>query len=182
MGEPHTKGSHVLSAVKVLRGQRERALELLPPSLHKYLEQRILAASWYPLNEHLELLRVVAKLWPASAGDPWILMGRGTAQADLSGIYKMHLRPGDPARTMILMSAVWKTTHDTGDVTMSVEGERAVIITLRNFGLRSREFCRVTTGYVSEVLRLAGGRDVEVAHARCRDEGASDCVWRASWS
>ena len=111
-----------------------------------------------------------------------MLMGRGTAQADLSGIYKMRLRPGDLARTITLMSAVWKTTHDTGDVTMSVEGEKTATITLRNFGLRSREFCRVTTGYVGEVLRLAGARDVEVAHPSCRDDGASECVWRASWS
>ena len=180
MEEPHTKGSHVLSAVKVLRANRERALMLLPPSLHKYLEQRILPSSWYPLAEHLGLLRVIVQLWPAT-GDTWQMMGRATAQSDLNGIYKMHLKPGDPGRSLQAMAALWRSAHDTGEAVITLDGPTEATMTLVDFGVRSREFCRVTTGYAAEVVTLAGGRDVKVTHPACRDDGAPECVWRATW-
>jgi uncharacterized protein (TIGR02265 family) len=182
MAEPHTKGSHVLNAVKMLRSNRERALELLPPALHKYLEQRILPSSWYPLEEHLVLLRVLAQLWPATAGDPWALMGRGTAQSDLNGLYKMYLKPDDPARTLVAMGTLWHSAHDTGEARAVIEAPGRATLYMREFGIRSRDYCRITTGYVAEVIRLAGGRDAGVEHTRCRGDGETECVWRVTWS
>src|SRR5687767_4022312 len=38
-----TKGTHVLAAVKFLRTHRERAIALLDPQYHHYLEERILS-------------------------------------------------------------------------------------------------------------------------------------------
>ena len=43
-----TKGSTVLTPVKLLRGRREEALEAFPRDLHHYLDERIVVASWYP--------------------------------------------------------------------------------------------------------------------------------------
>jgi hypothetical protein len=177
-----TKGSHVISAVKVLRGNRERALELLPPPLHKYLEQRILPSSWYPLDEHLGLLRVIAQLWPTGGGDPWTLMGRATAQADFGGIYKLHLKPGDPGATLTAMGALWRSAHDTGDARIALEGAGRATLYLRDFGLRSKEFCRVTTGYVLEAIKMSGGANGRVTHDLCRGDGAAECVWNVAWS
>jgi uncharacterized protein (TIGR02265 family) len=180
MSEPHTKGAHVLSAVKVLRANRERASMLLPDSLQKYLEQRILASSWYPLAEHLGLLKAIVQLWPA-AGDTWQMMGRATAQADLGGIYKTHLKPGDPARSLESMAALWRLVHDTGEAIITLDGPTSATLTLVDFELRSRDFCRVTTGYIIEVLTLAGARDSKVTHSSCRGDGADECIWQATW-
>jgi hypothetical protein len=177
-----TKGSHVLSAVKVLRSNRERALELLPASLHKYLEERILPSSWYPLDEHLGLLRVVAQLWPAGSGDPWMLMGRATAQADLGGLYKLLLKPGDTEATLKGMGALWRSAHDTGDARISFDGGGRATMYLRNFGVRSKEFCRVTNGYILEAIKMSGGANGRVAHDACRGDGAEECVWNVTWS
>ncbi len=183
MPEPQTKGTHVLAAVKVLRGNRERALALLAPPLQKYLEQRILPSSWYPMSEHLALLHAVAKLWPAGSGDPWALMGRATAQVDLTGIYKSHLRVGDPGRTLVAMGALWRSAQDTGTVQITVEPSGTwAEMSLRDYPLSSREFCRVTTGYIGEVLRLAEARDPRVNHVECVNTGHTECKWRAIWT
>jgi hypothetical protein len=36
----------MLTAVKALRVDRERARAVLPPSLHRYLDERLLVSSW----------------------------------------------------------------------------------------------------------------------------------------
>jgi hypothetical protein len=174
------KGAHVINAVKILRGSRERALAVLPPTLHRYLEERILPSTWYPFEEHIELLRAVATL--LGGGAPWELMGRGTARMDLSGIYKSHLRPGDAARTLHAMAAMWRSAHDTGELTITVDGPTRATARLRGFQPRSVEICGICTGYLLESVSMALKREPRVAHAHCRVRGAAECVWDIDWS
>jgi hypothetical protein len=177
---PKTKGAHVLNAVKVLRSQRERALTLLPSHLHKYLEHRILPSSWYPLEEHIGLLQAVVKMMPAGP-DVWFTMGRGTAQMDLAGIYRHFLRVGDPQLSLGSMGGLWRSAHDSGEVVITPDGPCAAIMTVRDFNLRSRDFCKLISGYLAEVATLAGGQQVQSSHSSCRAEGAATCIWRVTW-
>jgi hypothetical protein len=174
------KGAHVLSAVKVLRMQRERALEILPPTLHRYLEERILPASWYPFDEHIELLRALATL--TGTASPWEMIGRGTARMDLAGIYKARLRPGDVTSTLHAMAAMWKSGHDTGDLTVTLESDSRAIMRLQGFVPRSLEICGICTGYLVEGVVMALNREPRVVHVECRCRGAQDCVWSVDWS
>jgi hypothetical protein len=178
---PKTKGSHVISAVKVLRSQRQRALALLPPRLHHYLEERILASSWYPMEDQFELLRAIAAMMPASP-DPYVIMGRGTARMDLAGIYRNQLRDGDPARSLTAMSVIWRTANDSGDVTTTLDGPRLATVRLSGYDFTRVERCRMVEGYLVEVVTLASGRDARATHSECSARGAVDCVWRVTWS
>jgi hypothetical protein len=177
------KGSHVLNAVKVLRANRERALAALPKQMHKYLEDRILPSSWYPLTDHLQLLRVLVGFMPV-APDPWIVLGRGNAQMDLSGLYRNHLRKGEPELTLRAMGAIWSSAHDSGEVGVVFEKPGHAILTLAKFDLPATEMCRIVTGYLIEVLNLTGVRDGQVTHDWCRSKSAAmpDCQWRLTWT
>ena len=57
---PNAKGTVVVEAVKALLTHGDRARVYLPPKLFPYLEQRIVLASWYPLEDFAELLRTLA--------------------------------------------------------------------------------------------------------------------------
>jgi|SRR5579863_9959107 len=177
-----TKGTHVLNAVKVLRQDRERARKHLAPHLHRYLDERILPSSWYPMEDHLMLLHTIAKLFMPPGVDPWLAMGRGTARMDLAGVYRLHLRPGDPGRTLQALSAVWKSVHDSGEVTSANAGPATFVITMRGFSRRAPEICGIIDGYVAEVVNIAGGVTPKVLHERCCCRGADECVWRVSWN
>jgi len=177
---PKTKGAHVVNAVKILRRNRERATKLLPERLHRYLELRILPSSWYPMEDQLGLLHAIAALMPA-APDPWLTMGRGTALMDLAGVYRNHLRKGDPERTLTFMGALWRSTNDSGDLTTEVERPGVVMVRLHAYNLHSAERCRMVDGYLLEVVEQAGGRDVQVKHLRCTAAKKPDCVWRVEW-
>jgi hypothetical protein len=174
-----TKGAHVVQAVKILRANRERALPLLAPPLRKYLDERILPSSWYPTEDHLGLLRALVLLLPRT-GDPWLLLGRGNAQLDLHGLYRRHLKPGDPGRTLEVTQAIWSSAYDSGRLEVTL-GDHAATVKLLDPGFRSPEICRIMTGYQLEAITLAGAREVRVDHVSCGMSFVSECVWQVAW-
>ena len=103
------KGTNFIGLVKVLRTHRERALAVLPPALHRYLEERVLPSTWYPADDFLGLQTAMASVIPLGA-TPYFQMGRLSAQLDLGGIYKNHLKAGDPLRTLTSAQALCAAT------------------------------------------------------------------------
>ena len=91
------KGTAMLNAVKFLRANfKDKALKLLPPELHKYLKAPILASQWYPEEDDLALVRVLARIMkenvPGVGDDVYAYMGRNAAQADFSTFYANLIR------------------------------------------------------------------------------------------
>ena len=176
------KGTAMLTTVKTLRALREEAKKALPEELHHYLDQRILVSEWYPESDQLALVRVLGRFMPKGEGDPWELMGRFTAERDLGGLYKSLIRQGDPVATLKNGALFWGRYHDTGHVTVLIEGDGAGRITLEDYGMPSREMCGILGGWYGELVRTVGGRDVEVTHDRCVSRGAGLCEWRIKWN
>ena len=178
--EAKVKGTNMLSAVKALRTARELAQKLLPPSLQRYLDERILVSSWYPETDLMGLLQVLGKLLPGD--DPFFLMGRHTAGEHLAGIYRGHLRAGDLERTLQSASALWRNYHDTGDMTVTLEGPGRAALQLRGFSSTTPEFCRLLRGYFAELAEQAGAKRVDVVKGECILGGARACTWSLTWS
>lgn len=170
------KGTTLLGAVKFLRSQRARALELLPQHLHPYLEGRISEASWYPEQDLLELLRAVLRLLPGDEGEALIQMGTMTARSHQEGVYS-HLMEG--RGTASTSFALWSSMHDTGVLRVVNEGSRRQRIDLKDFGLPSREMCDIVRGYIAEVMRLSGTHS-RVEKIACRLDGDTCCSYRSS--
>jgi hypothetical protein len=179
--QPKVKGTNMLSAVKALRAGRESARAVLPTRLHHYLEERILVSSWYPESDLMGLLATLGKLMPAG-NDPFVFMGRTTAREHLAGVYRAHVRPGDLERTLRSGALLWRNYHDTGELTTEFDAPFQAIVRLRDFAATSREFCRLLTGYFTELLDQAGGKTVNVKKLACTLDLAPDCQWRLTWS
>jgi uncharacterized protein (TIGR02265 family) len=175
------KGSNLVQVVKALRMNREAALASLPEKHRHYLQERILPSSWYPEADQLELLAVLASILPPG-GDAWELFGRASAQVDMNGIYKRLVHPGDPERTLRNAPVAWRNLHDSGELEVSMEGERRGSITLRDYPVRSAEMCRLIGAYLAETLGLAGAREARTAKRECRARGASQCTWSVTWT
>jgi hypothetical protein len=176
------KGVNILALVKVLRTAGiETAMKVVPPAYQHYLQERILVSNRYPELDHLELLRAMQRLMPPKP-EPWIVMGHRSANTDLNGVYKAHLRPDDPVRTLQSAGALWRNYHDTGDMTVSFPSERSALLQLRNFVAPARELCRINVGYFTEVVRLTGARDARCTERGCVLEGATECSWSIDWA
>ncbi|MFQ5457989.1 MAG: hypothetical protein ACE5FC_06005, partial [Myxococcota bacterium] len=149
---------------------------------HHYLDQRILVSEWYPESDQLALLRVIVRFMPKNEVDPWELMGRFTAERDLGTLYKSLVRPHDPVGTLRNGALFWGRYHNTGRVTVTLEGEGAGRITLEDYGMPSREMCGILGGWYRELVRTVGGRNVEITHGRCVSRGADACEWGVKWT
>ncbi len=175
------KGTILVPLVKLLRANKVAAAKLLPAPLQKYLEERVLPSSWYPAKDHVQLARVLATVVPLG-NEPYHVMGRGAAQHDLSGIYKARLYAGDPMRTLESGLGLWRTYCDSGEMALTRKGERAAVVTLRDYVDVSREMCGIAGGYVAELAALGGAKSVALRKLSCRLEGAPQCQWDLSWS
>lgn len=175
------KGTAMMQTVRDVRANAA-ARALVPSHLQHYLgkDERVSVAEWYPEPDHMELLRILVR----SAGDPpgiWATLGMAAARKDLSGVYRALLREGDPAATALKAPVLWSSYHDTGRMTVTLDGRCSGRIALGDYGHPTREMCLITTGHSRTVLELAGARDVEVTHTACVNEGAAGCVWEAKW-
>jgi hypothetical protein len=176
------KGTFFLNTVKALSRHGDAAEGVLPRELRHYLEERILTSSWYPEEDHRDLLRALIRLAPPSGGDPWEHYGQLSAERDMGSIYKVLLRDGDPDATFVRLGSVWSQAHDTGHLESSLPDPGRGLLELRDYDLVDRDFCRLNTSFFATVLRLAGARDVTLRHTACRSLGADACRWEASWS
>ena len=174
------KGTNVISAVKLLRKNRDAARASLPSALHHYLEERVLPTSWYPEEDLAALLRAMAPLLRDVAADPFELMGRAAVREHMAGVYE-HLLRGDRHSMARRVGALWQTQHDTGRLHMIEEGPGRARWELSGYGHPSREMCGTIRGYVLEALTGLGFPDVRVAKAACVLDGADRCAWDSRW-
>jgi hypothetical protein len=175
------KGTTLLSLVKFLRSQRERAKALLPEPLHHYLDARVQPSSWYPEADLLALLRAMLELVPGDRRLNLERMGAAIAREHLEGVYA-HLRT-DRTDTLVRRSVtLWASQHDSGNFCAAIEGPGRARYELRNFALPSREMCSIFTAYFTEALRVAGWASVRSEKESCVIDGDEACTWSVTWT
>ena len=176
------KGLAMINAIKVLRLKKDEVRKLLPERLHVYLEERVMPSSWYPEEDHWELLRALAKVLPDPGMDVYEYMGLISARADLGGVYAHLIREGDPATTLRRATFTWGLYHDTGKKEVVEFGDDYVVSEISGFENSSRESCSTVKGWNAELAKMAGGKNVEVVHSKCVLDGASACRFEVKWT
>jgi hypothetical protein len=172
------KGITILDAVKFLRGRRDEARDVLPESLHSYLDDQIAASMWYPETDLIELIRAVAKLLPGPVDRALMMMGERGARAQTLVYGDLMRGVASASRT----SALWSSQHDTGEMRSTLEAPNRLRVELVGFENTSREFCLVLAGYVAGTLALNGITDASVQKVSCCLWGDRVCAWRGTWS
>lgn len=174
----NTKGATLLGTVKFLRRQRDAAHALVPPELHHYLVDEIRPSVWYPTPHFRELLDAAVSLLPGERHAALEEFGAAGAR-EHAGLY------GDLIFNLAEFSGqlfvLWSLQHDTGAMSLIRKSPTSAYLELRDFEDRTRDFCRVTTGYVREGLRMNDFSDVTIAEVACQVDGTDRCVWQASW-
>lgn len=176
------KGASIVDSVRFLRRHKEEARRNLPPALHHYLAERVLAASWYPEEDLVPLVRAMAHI----LGEPEQVFfekaGKLAALAHSNGIYRHLVRPGESESLARRSLVLWSSQHDTGTMDIQAEAPGRVHVTLRGFAAPSREFCAINAGYVAATFEISGCKDVRVKKLSCCVDGAPECAWQVTWA
>ena len=172
------KGTVVVEVVKSLRSSRAKALELLPEKLHHYLEERIVVASWYPLEDYLTLLRTVGRIMSPKGGMAvFEKLGRIAARAHMDGTYSRFKNTTNRQASFTLLTSM----YDSGELRVLEREPGHAVLEFVGFAQPARELCETFTGYQLERMSIQGFEDVRVKHTRCRGEGQANCLWEVSW-
>ena len=174
------KGTTLVSMVKFLRSQRERALAVLPKSVHPYLDERIHASSWYPEADVLTLIRGMLELLPGSRAMNLERMGAAIAREHMEGVYE-HLKSEDPSSLARRTAALWGSQHDSGSPSVRLEAPGRARYEIRGYGHPSGEMCAIVQSYFVESLRVVGWLDVHAIKAACVRNGDDACAWTVTW-
>jgi len=171
------KGTVLVDIVKALRKNKDRARGLLPPKLAHYLEERIVIASWYPLEDYIALLRVAGKVLPSDGTSVFEMMGRAAARSHMEGTYSRLKNKANRQATFTLLASM----YDSGEMKVMDRTPGRAALEYRGFAIPTREVCETFTGYNLERMTLLGFEDARVRHVACRAEGAQTCRWELWW-
>ena len=174
-----TKGVALIQMVKFLRSHRAHALEVLPGDLLHYLDERVLAGSWYPEHDILRILQAVVQLLGNPKG--FEFCGAMLARSNLASIYGHVLRPGHDIRSVLsYISGLWSNYHDTGAESATFDEDHCRI-ELRGFDVHSAEYCRVIGAYNAELIELTGAKLRATRKLSCTARGDEFCTWEYEW-
>jgi len=176
----NAKGINFVDMVKFLRSQRAAALELMPESLRHYLDERINLAAWYPEEDMIGLVRVLARLMPKSDEDPLVLIGRINARQHVKGAYSHLFNSSDLATLPRRAIALWKSMHDSGDFRV-VMGDGEATAEIAGYAYPSPEMCVMTRPYLEELFRASGIEKIHVEKRACCLESDSACRYHVAW-
>jgi len=171
------KGTVVIGLVKALRKHKERSREVLVERLHHYLDERIVVASWYPLEDYVALLRAVGKVLGNANGDTYVEMGRSAARDHMEGTYSRLKKTVNRQAAFTLLASM----YDTGEMKVLERAPGRALLEWIGFALPTREVCETFTGYQAQRMEMQGFEDVTVRHIRCRAEGSPSCRWELAW-
>jgi len=173
----NAKGTVVIGLVKALRRNKEKARQALPQNLLHYLEERIVVASWYPLEDYVALLRAVGKVLHNPNGNTYLEMGRSAARDHMEGTYSRLKKTVSRQAAFTLLTSM----YDTGEMRVLERAPGRALVEWQNFALPTREVCETFTGYQAQRMEMQGFEDVAVRHIRCRADGQPSCRWDLSW-
>jgi hypothetical protein len=175
------KGAAIVDSVRFLRRHKDAARKALPPEHHHYLSERVLAASWYPEEDLVPLVRAMARI----LGEPEKVFfekaGRLSARVHSEGVYRHLVRSGERESLARRALVLWSSQHDTGSMEMLADGPGRVRVVVRDFAAPSREFCAINGGYVGATFEISGCKDVRVQKLSCCVDGAAECAWHVTW-
>ena len=171
------KGTVIIGLVKALRRNKEKAREILPAKLLHYLDERIVVASWYPVEDYVVLLRAVGKIAPSPNGDTFIEMGRISARDHMEGTYSRLKKSVNRQAAFTLLTSM----YDSGEMKVLERAPGHALLEWVGFALPTREVCETFTGYQAQRMEMQGFEDVTVRHIKCRAEGSPSCRWDISW-
>lgn len=185
MNVANIKGTIFRNTVKYIRSQKERGKALVPERLQHYLQGRILATSWLPEQDHLELMGVAAELFAGQGGsdslEAWEEMTRASSSAFYNATYRTLVNPTAPARSLATFPTMWKLRHDTGEIETETIGPTEGVVRLTGYAIVSAKMCASTTGSLESLLDHSGATEVEIAHPQCTAHGDEACEWRLRW-
>lgn len=168
MGKAEVKGSAVVSMKQFVLerfGQEGQArwLQALPDKARAVYEGLVLPAAWYEVHPALAVpLQVMCDLFFEGRVDGAREAGRHSADAGLTGIYRMFVKLGSPGFVVKMGGKVFSQYYRPGHTEDAKLEKTHLIRQIHGFAEPSGYVEQRIAGYVERGLEISGARNVSV--------------------
>lgn len=135
--------------------------------------------SWYPTVSVLAALHTTRRLYGGE--DFYEVYGRHAAEFAMTRLHRFIVKFTTPSWVIDRGTRIWHDFHDTGHWTVPEARETFIRGKLTDFGVVDPLYCRVLTSWLTRMGQATGAIGIQIKHVRCRSDGASACIWEASW-
>lgn len=159
----------------------ERVLASLPPADRIALRD-LVAVQWCPFELGRRLDDAIVAVLGGGRPQFFERLGAASADANLGGVHKAFLTPGDPQAFLAKAPQIYKLYYDTGHREYRALGPTAAELTTRDAETFSAPDCLTVVGWYRRALELCGAASVKIVEEECRARGGTVCRYRISWS
>ena len=140
----------------------------------------VIPVGWYSLEMYARLIRAVDA--GHGKGDLSMMkdLGRFEAENDIKTVYRLFFRFANPAFIVEKTSDYWKRFHDTGTWLVTRE-DHGVAAVLDGWGCVDAALCKELVAYLTRALELAGAKNVQFEHPKCRGRADPQCIFKGRW-
>jgi uncharacterized protein (TIGR02265 family) len=183
--EVKVKGGALLSRLSFVREERgeegvQRVMARLSES-DRALCSPILTGGWYPFALNQRLDEVIA----AEMGmgeDVFLLIGRKSAEHNLTGAHRAMLSPGDPHGLLKRTPQIYQMYYDIGRRTYERLADNKAVLRTYDAPTFSRHDCLTVVGWHRKAIEMCGATNVKVTETKCRARGAEICEYVCEWT
>lgn len=159
----------------------ERVLATLSPADRLAL-RNLVAIQWCPFDLGRRLDDAIVAVLGGGRAQFFERLGAASADANLGGVHKAFLTPGDPHAFLAKAPQIYKLYYDTGQRDYKALGPTAAELTTRDAETFSAPDCLTVIGWHRRALEMCGATNVRIVEEECRARGGAVCRYRVSWS
>jgi uncharacterized protein (TIGR02265 family) len=159
----------------------ERVLATLPPADRSEL-RNLVAIQWCPFELGRRLDDAIVNVLGEGRAQFFERLGAASADANLTGVHKAFLTPGDPLAFLAKATQIYKLYYDTGHRDYVQTGPTAAVLTTHDAETFSGPDCLTVIGWYRRALEMCGATNVHITEEECRARGGAVCRYSISWS
>lgn len=159
----------------------ERVLATLTPAERTQL-RNLVAIQWCPFELGRRLDDAIVTVLGSGRPQFFERLGAASADANLTGVHKAFLTPGDPQAFLAKAPQIYKLYYDTGRREYAQTGPTAAVLTTHDAETFSGPDCLTVIGWYRRAVEMCGATNVQISEDECRARGGAVCRYRISWS
>ncbi len=142
----------------------------------------VIPSSWYEGEIYVDFNKSIQRT--LGGKDPNVMehVGEASAEAGLKGVYSSRLKESDVRMTLSRAASLWKTFHDTGELTVEFDpSANKALFKVIGYELPHVESCKNLIGWGRRMVELSGGKNVKVSKTKCACKGDEHCEMDVEW-
>lgn len=157
-------------------------LDNLPEKSKEIMSSAILATAWYPIKEGAVLPTYHLKMFfdddPLKAA--WAA-GRYSAEATLTGVYKIFVKVANPGYIIKRASKIMSTYYENAILERGEATDKSVVLIITKFEDLDQMIEYRIAGWIEKSLELSGCEDIKVKITKSITKGDAVTQYDMTW-